>query len=136
MCKVHKMYILYLYITRQPVNLTIHLSLYCYMHIILYFCLFALPEYSVTQSYANSFWGDVVFDTFNNVSRDKNKILDQKYIKQICTDFIMMIFYFHNIIRKFILTLNYHSNPILWDLSCIESCISLNMHFLQSPSIL
>ena len=37
--------------------------------------------YSVTQSYANSFWGDVVLDTFNNVSRDENNILDQIYNK-------------------------------------------------------
>ena len=36
--------------------------------------------YSVSQSYANSFWGDVVLDTFNNVSRDEDNILDQIYI--------------------------------------------------------
>ena len=28
--------------------------------------------YSVTQSYANSFSGDVVLDTFNSVSRDED----------------------------------------------------------------
>ena len=43
--------------------------------------------YSVTQSYANSFWGDVVLDTFNNVSSDEDNILDQLYTKQICPDF-------------------------------------------------
>ena len=43
--------------------------------------------YSVTQSYANSFGGDIVFDTFNKVSRDEDNILDQIYIKQICSDF-------------------------------------------------
>ena len=44
-------------------------------------------KYSVTQSNANSFWGDVVFYTFNNVSRDEDNILDLKYEKQICPDF-------------------------------------------------
>ena len=39
------------------------------------------------QSYANSFWGYVVLDTFNNVSRDEENILDQIYIKQMCSDF-------------------------------------------------
>ena len=39
------------------------------------------------QSYANSFWGDVVLDSFNNVSRDEDSILDQIYIRQICSDF-------------------------------------------------
>ena len=43
--------------------------------------------YSVTQSYANSFWGYVVLDTFNNVSRDEDNISDQIYIKQMCSDF-------------------------------------------------
>ena len=43
--------------------------------------------YSVTQSYANSFLGDVVLDTFNNVSRDEDNIGDQIYVKQICPDF-------------------------------------------------
>ena len=35
--------------------------------------------YSVMQSDGNSFYGDVVFDSFNNASRDKDSILDQKY---------------------------------------------------------
>ena len=43
--------------------------------------------YSVTQKYTNSFLGYVVLDTFSNVSRDENSILDQIYIKQICPDF-------------------------------------------------
>ena len=46
-----------------------------------------LETYSVTQSFANSFWRDVVLDTFNNVSRDENNILYQIYVKQICSDF-------------------------------------------------
>ena len=33
------------------------------------------------------FWGDVVLDTFNNVSRDEDNILDQIYVKQIFSDF-------------------------------------------------
>ena len=48
-------------------------------------------NYSVTQSYANNFWGDVVLDNFNNVSRDANNILDQIYTKQICSDFYVRI---------------------------------------------
>ena len=43
--------------------------------------------YNVTQSYANSFRGDVVLDTFNNVSRDEDNIRDQIYIMQTCPDF-------------------------------------------------
>ena len=39
-------------------------------------------------------------DTFNNVSRGEDIILDQIYIKQLCPDFIMMIFDFHNIIEN------------------------------------
>ena len=33
------------------------------------------------------FLGYVVFDTFNDVSRDEGNILDQIYKKQICSDF-------------------------------------------------
>ena len=36
-----------------------------------------LYRYSDTQSFANSFLGYVVLDTFNNVPRDKENILDQ-----------------------------------------------------------
>ena len=43
--------------------------------------------YSVTQSYANSFGGDVVLDSFNNVPRDEDNILDQIHKKQMCSDF-------------------------------------------------
>ena len=42
--------------------------------------------YSVSQSYAKRFVGDVVLDSFNNESRDENNILDQIYQKQICLD--------------------------------------------------
>ena len=50
--------------------------------------------YSVTQSYANSFWGDIFLDTFNNVSRDEGNILDQIYKKQICPEFYYDDFWF------------------------------------------
>ena len=43
--------------------------------------------YSVTQSYANYFGGDVVLDTSKYVSRDEDNILDQIYMKQICPKF-------------------------------------------------
>ena len=51
-------------------------------------------NYSVTQSFANSFWGDVVLDTFSNVSGDEDNILDQIYIKQICSEFYYDDFWF------------------------------------------
>ena len=51
-------------------------------------------HYSVTQSYANSFWEDVVLDTFNSGSRDEDNILDQIYLKQICPDFYYDDFWF------------------------------------------
>ena len=43
--------------------------------------------YSVTQSYANSFWEVVVLDTFNNRSKDEDNILDQLWKKQMCSEF-------------------------------------------------
>ena len=46
-----------------------------------------LNRYSVTQSYANSFRGDILLDRFNNLSRDEDNILDQIYIKQMCSNF-------------------------------------------------
>ena len=46
-----------------------------------------LKTYSVTQTYAISFWGDVVLHSFNNVSRGEDNILDQIYLKQMCSDF-------------------------------------------------
>ena len=67
-----------------------------------------IDMHSVTQSYANSFWGDVVLDSFNNVYRDEDNILDQIYVKQIRPDFYSDDFWFSNLIRKCILTLNNH----------------------------
>ena len=39
------------------------------------------------QSDGNSFFGDVVSDRFNKAPRDGDNISDQKYEKQICSDF-------------------------------------------------
>ena len=47
---------------------------------------YSYEMYSGTQSYANSFLRDIVLDTFDNVSRDEDNILDQINIKQICPD--------------------------------------------------
>ena len=44
-------------------------------------------RYSVTQTFANSFGGYVVLDTFNNVAKDEDNIIDQIYVKQICPAF-------------------------------------------------
>ena len=44
-------------------------------------------QYSVTQSKSNILLGDVVLDGFNMVYRDEDRILDQTYHKQICSDF-------------------------------------------------
>ena len=52
-----------------------------------YYIILTTYTYSVTLSYANSFWRDVVFESFNNVSRDEDNILDQIYQKQMCQDF-------------------------------------------------
>ena len=42
--------------------------------------------YSVIQSYGNSFCGDVVLDSFNKVSRDKENILG-KYCSEYFHDY-------------------------------------------------
>ena len=60
----------------------------------------AIVIYSVTQSYANSFWGDVVLDTFNNVSRKEDNIKDQIY-KANMPGFLLWWF-------LIFITLNYH----------------------------
>ena len=43
--------------------------------------------HSVTQLYAISFFWRCRLGHLNNVSRDEDNILDQIYIKQICSDF-------------------------------------------------
>ena len=56
--------------------------------------------YSVMQSDENSFCGDVVFDSFNKASRDKDNNLDQIYISKYIRFFIMMFLIPYNITRK------------------------------------
>ena len=38
------------------------------------------------QSDGNSFWGDVVLDSFNMVNSDEDSILEQKYEKRFFWD--------------------------------------------------
>ena len=44
--------------------------------------------------YRDSFRGDVALDSFTMASRDEDHILDQRYKKQIFSDFMIMIFSF------------------------------------------
>ena len=46
------------------------------------------------QSDGNSFWEDVVLDSFNNAHRDESSILDKKYEKLIIWDLDDEFFYF------------------------------------------
>ena len=62
--------------------------------------LFQRYIYSVTQSYANSFWGYVVLDSFKNVSRNGENILDQIYKKQMCSDFYHEDFKFWELLKQ------------------------------------
>ena len=57
-------------------------------------------SYRVTQSWSNSFWGDVVLDNFENAFKDEGNILDQTYIKQINSDVYRDYFNFPYIIRN------------------------------------
>ena len=61
-------------------------------------------QYSVMQSDGNSFCGDVVLNSFDKASRDKDNILDQVYKSKYVRISIMMILILYNIIRKCILT--------------------------------
>ena len=75
-------------------------------------------RYSVMQSDGNGFDGDVVSDSFNKASRDEDNLLDKIYNSKYIRLIIMMILIIYNIIRKCILTLQQHENPILWVPSC------------------
>ena len=78
----------------------------CNFHLRVHPCGFLLLLEEVRKNIQVMSWiGDVVLDGFIMVYRDEENILDQTYEKQICSDFFMMNFIFHNIIRKFILTL-------------------------------
>ena len=57
-------------------------------------------KYSVMQSDGNSFFGDVVLDSFNKEYRDKDSILDQKYEKWIFWDLYYEDFNFWELLRK------------------------------------
>ena len=58
------------------------------------------------QSDGNS--GDVVLDSFNKKSRDKENILDQIYKNKYVRIITMMILILYNILQKSILTLQEH----------------------------
>ena len=60
--------------------------------------------YSVMQSDGNNICGNVVFNSFNKASRDKDNTLDQVYKSKYDRIFIMMILILYNIIRKCTLT--------------------------------
>ena len=49
------------------------------------------------QSDGICFYGNVVLDSFNNASRDKDSILDQKYEKQIFLDLYYEDFNFKSV---------------------------------------
>ena len=49
--------------------------------------------YTVLQSDRNTFYGDVVLDSFNKASRDEDNISGQIYKKQIFSDFHYEDFY-------------------------------------------
>ena len=64
-----------------------------------------VPPYSVMQSDGNSFYGDVVSDSFNKTSWDEDNIADQIAKGIYVRIFIMMILILYNIIRKCILVI-------------------------------
>ena len=88
--------------------------------------------YRVMQSDMNSFWGDVVFDSFNQVSRYKDNILDQIYKKQICSDLYCGDFDILYVIQKCII--EYSTKTQFHELYVVECCISLNNHFLSKTT--
>ena len=57
--------------------------------------------YSVMQSDENSFYGNVVSDSFNNTSRDEDNILEQIYYSKYVRTIINMILIVYKIILKF-----------------------------------
>ena len=59
---------------------------YSLMKQIPYTLLYSAHGYAINS---NSFWGYVIFDSFNNASREKYDILDQIYINQISADFYL-----------------------------------------------
>ena len=57
-------------------------------------CGFFIIVYSVMQSDGNSFYGDVVLDSFNMVYIDEDSILDERYVKRIFWDLYYKDFQF------------------------------------------
>ena len=60
------------------------------------------------QSDGNSFYRDVVLDSFNKVSWDEDNILDQIYKSKYARIIFMMILILYNIIRNSLLTQQLH----------------------------
>ena len=73
-----------------------------YDNSVLYY--FGTSAGSVMQSDGNSVGGDVVFDSFNKTTRDKDNILDQIYRSKYVRIIFMMILLLENIKRKCLLT--------------------------------
>ena len=71
-----------------------------------------IKAYSVMQSDGNSFGGDVVLDSFNKTFRDEDNILDQIYKSEYVRIIIMMILILYKMIRKCIITLQYHKKKL------------------------
>ena len=44
-------------------------------------------DYTALRNHMRIIFEEMFSDTFNNVSRDEDNILDQIYIQQICPDF-------------------------------------------------
>ena len=63
-----------------------------------------MTGYSVMQSDGNSFYGDVVLESFNDIFRNEDNILDQIYKSKCVQIIIMIILILYNVIRKCILT--------------------------------
>ena len=53
--------------------------------------------YSVMKSVGNRFCGDVVLESFNKASRDKENILDQIYKSKYVRNIVTMILILYNI---------------------------------------
>ena len=64
--------------------------------------------YSVMQSDRNSFYGDVVSNSFNKPSYDEDNMLNQMYNSKYVHIIIIMILILFNIKRKCIINLQLH----------------------------
>ena len=74
------------------------------------------------------FCGDVVSDSFNKTSWDKDNILAQMYENKYVLIIIMMILILYNIIR--IAYKHYSSTKTqFYEILVVMGCISFNIHF-------